>query len=475
MSRSTAARMPPLFFRICALAACLLCSSTLFAASQDAKKLADCLKGWDIQWRLPYFPRYSFVRCSAQAAAPDAASATFSGAANRHQSLEFDYQWSWFPSPADKRNDPDALSLMRETPAQLTLQHFDRLLVGQQFRRVGDVRESHGARFATYEKPLAGGALRVDVKASLHRFEMVLNQTGTIRPDLAMPALPNDFDITEQGVSARFFALPGSKLIEEEVRFEAIVAALPPGHPKREGESQQVWAPVRVFTFELDRKAPAAEVNATYHALLTKAGWQATHDRHLPWKKLYRFTLGSRDIDLILFTGPEDALAVARASVMVLDSSLWPQVLPLLPGEFGLRSWAIAPAFDASGRASAATRREIFVLTARSTRLSKGETIGVVPVVSAELAGDSAAQRKARAAAKWLADELVKRRYEAARVRLFDEIKTPTPQSSSVKVGARMTTIQCGTVNDSRPGSSTDRCECRADFGVVSSEPGACK
>jgi hypothetical protein len=459
----------------------ILGSALLHANPLEDARLAGCLKGWDLNWQFPYYPKFQALSCPAEETQVGTESPLFAGLPIRRQKLDLAYQSSWFPRPPGAQSDSNYREQLRLERPRVAYQHFDRLFLAQQFRRVEGPREwgdppERIPTFAAYEKAVPNGVLRVELNISRDRFGIVLDQRGTVRADAALPVPTDGFDIADHGVHAKLFEIPGLKLIEETVRFDQVMVPLPAAQVPANGDNPlRIYAPMRQFKFELDRKAPAAELEAAYRELLTRAGWKPVTDSELTGNQVYRHTLRNRSIDVSIRAGIEYETRPPIAFATVGEPSSWPDVIPVLGLAERGREWEIAPRFEPGGRPSAATRREIFVFAAHTDAPTKTSSILVVPVVSAELQSDATAARNARVAAKWVADELVKRSFDAARVRVFEDIKTPTLKKFNVTVGARVTFLRCRTVNDTRPGRTEERCDCSADFGVVSTNPGICK
>ena len=126
-------------------------------------------------------------------------------------------------------------------------------------------------------------------------------------------------------------------------------------------------------------------------------------------------------------------------------------MLPLLGAGFERGSWEIAPTFETGSRASAITRREIFLFAARTERpTAKGAGILVIPIVSAELQNDAAAVKTAHAAARWVGDELVKRGFDNGQVRIAEEVRAPYAKKFDVRVGAHVSALHCNTKTQTR-------------------------
>ena len=472
--------------RLCqllALSAWLLVhGDTALAGALDNTRFAACMKGWDIQWRLPYFPQFNTGHCAATESKPAAESALFSGLPSRRVKVGLNFDNRWFPwAPGDTQNDKRHAVIRREQ-ARLAYDHFDRLLTTQEFRRVEGPRESGDSpdaripTFAAYEKPVPGGSWRVELAVAHDNLTITLEQRGALRPDARLPAPAGALDITEPGANAKWFAASGSRLESEVVRYAQTEVAWPAELATgRAAKTALVYAPLREFRFRFENKTTAAELEAAYREMLIQAGWKPLAGKPLMGDHGFRYTVDNRVLDIGVAARMEYDVR-PTVSVWFADPAVWPPLLPLLQWSWQDRNWEIEPRFEPDGRASAATRLEIFVLASRvEIPANSGTRVLVVPVVAADRENDSAAQKNAHAAAQWVRDELVRRGIDAKHLRVFEEIKPPRLKGFDVKVGARVTALNCRTVTETRPDRIDQRCDCSADFGAVSTTAGACK
>lgn len=469
-----------------AFPALLLCGGAAGSAPSGAASVSTCLQAWDITWKHPYFPQFERADCPVEAAAPAGAaptgdSATFTGLSSRRQKISLSYRADWLPTEAPGRGTYQTL---RREGARLALVHIEGLLLAQKFARLAGPPESTAdsssegyPQIASFQKPLPGGLHRIDVHALPDRIEIVLEQRGSLRAGLELPKPTDAFDMTLPGVNSHLFAIPGMKLVEETAHLENVLVRLPvEANLVRERNVALVWAPVRRFKYQHERKIARAELDAALRELLLQAGWKFVTDSPLTRSSGYRYTLPGRQLELSLRSGTEQDGAPPFAMVTVADPSFWESVLPLLDQGGNFDKWEIAPQFDGRGEATAATAREIFVYTVRTSRVDAGgERLLVLPVVAPESQNDPAAVSHARASARWVRDQMVRHRFAASQIRLMEEVRAPSLPAFKVKSGAHVSWFSCNTQTQTRPDGNVQTCECRADFGVVSKSAGACK
>ncbi len=484
----------------------LWCSTATAIDPAAAARLANCLQAWGITWKHPYFPSFERGYCPAESAQSAGEAAMFSGLPNRRQKVSLAYRTDWFAGLA-----PGASAgSLRDEGARLAFVHVEQLLLAQQFARLAGPVEAAAkpaqdtSTAASYEKTLPGGIHRVDVHTRLDSVELVFEQRGALRTELALPAPTDGFDITAPGINAGLFAMPGLKLTGEMAVLEnVLVSALPAvpaapavvaapaapstpslstprtstaPEPGRVRNPTLVWAPARRFTYQHERKVSLSEFDAALRELLLKTGWKPVTDSVLTRGNGYRYTLPTRQLEIGIRIYSEQEPGQPVAVITMADPSFWETVLPLLDQGGGFDKWEIAPVFDANGQALTATQHQMFVYATRANRIdSPGERMLVVPVLAPALQRDPAAVNHARTSARWVRDQLVRHRFAAGQIRLMEELRAPSLPAFKVTSGAHVSWYNCNTKSQSRPDGTTQTCECRADFGVVSSSPGACK
>lgn len=188
----------------------LWCNAAAAIDPAAAARLASCLQVWGITWKHPYFPSFEQGYCPAESAQSAAEPAMFSGLPNRRQKVPLAYRTDWFGGLATGAS----AGVLRDEGARLAFVHVEQLLLAQQFVRMAGPAKPTDGTFpaASYEKSLRAGIHRVDVHTRMDSVEMVFEQRGALRAELALPAPADAFDITAPGTCwTRVAALPNGK------------------------------------------------------------------------------------------------------------------------------------------------------------------------------------------------------------------------------------------------------------------------
>nr|WP_295776454.1 hypothetical protein [Rhodoferax sp.] len=456
------------------LLACACLASPPHAIAQhalDMRPLAECLKGWDIQWRMPYYPQLFLNKCTEEG---PTGKALIANAPERRMKAAMNFSTDAFPlSPGESRPYGDA--------PQALYAHFDRLLAGQGFKRVeGPVMgtgETPIPKSAAYERERGNSTLRVELSMLYsHTFDLVLEARGQLQDAAKLPAPKADFDITRADEYAPLFVLPGAKLVSEGIVWEQ------QDFPDRPGSAStvQVYVPARQFRYEIAAKLTQSDALSAWQIALRQAGWTPANTPYY-WSGTTRtlnFKLPGRTLEAGLSAFEDQG--VTRLTAVLIDPGFWPSVVPSLRQMEWTKPWEFAPEFDATGNPTEATRRKLFALSGW-THNTGPEKLYIVPVVAERLLADKVAVERARKAAQWMHDEILRvgihgghRNAPLKAIDIHPDVKPTALPKFEVEVGARVTYLHCRTVSDNRPTGEVKTCSCKFDRETLSAHPGAC-
>ncbi len=430
----------------------------------DTRSLADCLKGWDIEWRLPYFPQLILNQCAED---KPAGKTKIANAPERRVTAAMQFSTDAMPRFSTE-------SLPYGDAPQALYTHFDKLLAAQGFTRTeGPVMEADDNKSypssAAYERARGTGSLRVEYSMhSSHAFNLVLEQRGALQDVAKLPVPKADLDMLMDGAYAPLFALPGAKLVDEKVIWDVQYFSDQP---------EQVSMPARQFRYLLAEKASASDAVSAWQAALKQAGWTATGKvTSSRGDKAMQFKLAPNrllEADLSAF----DDRGQTTITVVLIDPSLWATILPNMRLMQWTEPWEFSPEFDAAGKPTEDTRRKLFALT-RQTFAENTKKPYIIPIVAEKLLADKSAIDKARKAAHWMRDEMQRVGVNNGGIYAIDidpQVKPPALPRFGVTIGARLTYLNCRINHDSRPDGVVKTCSCQLEGKAFSTQPGECK
>jgi hypothetical protein len=432
----------------------------------DSTPIAECLGGWNIQWRLPYYPQLKLRRCKAEKSAVS----SVANAPTHRLTAEFGYSIDAFPQDSAAR-------IPYSVPPQALYAHFDRLLTHQGFARVDgpltNIQEPTAPypEWAAYERAQEGGMVRVEYSIHISStMTILLEKYGPTREAAKLPSPTANLDLTEPGVHGRLFAMPDAALVDERLTWEQ--------HNFTAGgalndASRDDWHPVdvpsRQFRYRFKSKISSEDALSAWHIALKQAGWKAaTSDNSLAYDgKRLSYQLPGRTLELSLTAWTRNDATEIVATLA--DPTLWQSIVGHLRLMDWAKPWEIEPQFDAGGKPTPATRLKLFALSSR-TASESGTTLLIVPVVEPSQANSKDSVQRAHKAARWVRDEMLRvgiflrqGERQPTNLAIHPDPKPPLLQKFGVAVGARVTYRWCRTITDRRPDRIIKRCECNTD------------
>jgi hypothetical protein len=458
------------------LAAVSLCiASSGVAAAQSP--IRDCLQGWDIALKLPYFPRYVASGCERFEAPGKAPASRYFSAAVRSTRLRLGADINALRSPADANDLRD----LRLASLSSSFAHFDALFASQGFTRIAlgenveaDARAAYRSG-ATYEAVRGNARLRITLAWDmLTGVTLELQSVAALKDGVALPTPAANFRFHEAPAKlAELFRLPGAELVSDAVQYHdqrAITITNPALRERAGGDGEmQLFLPEHVFVYRFPKDTAEQDAAAALSEALRRAGWTSEPGGGAIQGLRASYAAQGRRIAMNARVYWEGA---AMASVRLIDPLFQERQGGVQASLESLGQYTFAPSWaggsldeDSDLRLAAA----LFFLASRAARESNAKfAVEVLPVASG--ADASPALRMAAQAR----DELVRRGWESARVWLADKPVPPGTDTPGLAAGVRLTPFECRTRSEDLPGGRKLTCTCTAQGRPAISQPGQC-
>jgi hypothetical protein len=457
----------------------LLCASSASAIAGlpqnalDTKLLADCLQGWDIAWRLPYYPQIVLDQCKTDPV-PTNKSASV---AQRRLKLSLHFDIAGFPAADGTVAYYDALRAIYT--------HFDKLFTEQGFTRIdepGMNTDRAGApvpNSANYQRVGEGSQIRIEYSMLAGRdMELMLTSYGNVPDAPALPAPSADLDITVAGKSGALFTLKDAHFAGESVVWQQIpdedFSPSDSSQNSRKSGPSLIYAPARQLVYQSTLSVDDALLS--WRIALEKAGWKVKpKGTWYGMTKTLVYALPNRTLEIGM-SAYQDRGPTA-VTIILMDHGLWQSIMPSLRAMEWDKPWEIAPEFDASGNPTANTRHQFFAMS-QATAKQSYSPLYIIPVVPSDQANNAMINAQAQKAAKWVHDEILRAgifRDQPTAIDIRPNAKPSLLPKFGVQIGARVTYENCRTLTESKPGSTTKNCSCEVEGEQISTYAGECR
>lgn len=436
-------------------------------AHGQERNIRDCLQGWDIPLKLPYFPQYSGGNChrTEPKGAAGEPSRYFTG---QPRSVDLSLSASSIALIAAVGREHERIDMGR-TGAEAAFAHFDAWFRSQGFERTA---LGEGNSSAVYEKARADGRLLIGLQwPSAQSLTLRADQLAALRPGIALPAPDAAFRFHDGPQKhAALFTLPGSELREAIVRGgdqEVVHVANPLLRRRWEPDGKALmFLPETYLTYTFPRDVLPNEALAAWREALKRAGWTLTA------KDEARYRVGSRE--LVAKLRASDNLGTT-AWVRLIDPWFQQQQIEVQASLEALGQYSFAPLLPDGARADEVTALRLAAASFKmSTERPRGTT-GVYLVDIAPLAAAPAFAERAQRMSAWVKAQLATLGWEEKRIEIRAETLAPGREVPGLDAGVRVSVHQCNTRAEERPGGSVSYCQCsQQNRGQSFRRPGAC-
>lgn len=448
--------------------------------------MADCLKGWGVDWKLPYFPQLT-GECPADEVA-GAGGAGWGGL--RTKKLVLSDETEWMPAKGERLLFPT-----QTAAAQASFAHFNLLFLQQGFKRRPnadiDRDNANGPGFpssAVYEKDTGTALLRITWNSLGGQTTLLLEEKSGSVPRLPAPDRP--IPLYENGLYGAWFTLPGATLVEEKMGGgDQMPIPRPSYDPKTyitpewgvldEGNRLNLFPPAKTLVYRFPPGLTKAQIGQAYRDALAQSGWKI--DQFAGVMEIFRgfFDLPDRRLRLDVTIYGESPV---MARLHIYDVVFYSREAVVAESLFRQRHYTFTPTFSAQGNPTTDSQIQIDAIvhymrtqSARDANVNDSRGILLSPAVSADLAQDAAARSEGLAHARWLVKELQRRGWKDAELRILEDATTPKRKVPEFRSGVRAAYYHCNTSVEVRPQEKVSTCVCRVDAQPFATTQGACR
>jgi hypothetical protein len=480
----------------------LAIASVLCAAANAAPAtIAECLKPWDLVWKLPYYPRYALADCRT-ANESDPSGGLYLSAPVRKTMLELHSDITWL-LPA--KFNPDLHHAYERAAQESALAHFEVLLKQQGFARVAGENWKEGSTTFSTSAVFAGkirdAATRITVGVSSSGAQIAIEQAAQLKPQVQLPKPTRAYSLLEDGHYANLFALPGATFVDEKMAggkvihnigpsYGSLSVPIPPIDRKTfivpasppKDDRGVYWVLARRFTYTFPKGVTVAQLVPVYLHALSNAGWKVYEGAHFKISVPQafgiegHFDLPDRRLYLQMNVSEDGGSAVVWADLF--DPTFDAQILPVQQAMWNNRDvYVFTPTLAASGQPSPATQMQVGVLDYYFTQVKHTvqppPRVGLVftPALSSKVEGDSKALAASKEQTAWLAAEFKRRGWPESEMRFEEKPLVVEAQRPEFRSGVRVEQYRC--FLDPTAGAPKT-CVCRANGRLLSTTPGAC-
>jgi len=471
------------------------------AANAAAGSIAECLKPWDLAWKLPFYPRYVLVDCRSADEGNPSGGLYFPGPV-RKTMVEMRSEIAWL---LPRKFNPDLYQAYERAAQESAIAHFDVLLRRRGFTRVATETWKEGAATFSTGAVFAGNvrdaATRITVGVSNSGAYIAIEQAPQLKPEVQLPRPASAHSLLEDGHYASLFALPGANLVDEKVAggkvihnigpsFGSLSVPVPPidrktfivPAPPPKDERGVYFVLARRFTYSFAKEVTVAQLVAAYRQALSNAGWNVYERGRFKISAPQafgidgHFDLPGRRLHLQLSAAEDERSAVAV--VELFDPTFDAEIFMVQQAMSNNRDvYVFTPTLAVSGQPTPATRMQVGVLdyyfTLAKREVRQPARLGIVftPALSANAQRDSSAVAASKEQTAWLAAEFRRRGWAENQLRFEEKPLVVDTVSPEFRSGARAEVYRCF---PDEPKGVPKSCVCRANGRVLSSTPGAC-
>ena len=475
--------------RAIALAVVALSLAHAPLASGIGPLTADCLKGWGIDWKLPYFPQL-IGDCPAD----EIAGAGGPGWAGlRRKRLVLGDETEWMPVKGERLLFPT-----QTAAAQASFAHFNLLFLQQGLKRRANADaerdNANGPGFpssAVYEKDTGKALLRITWSSFGGQTTLLLEESPKSGTAPRLPTPDRPIPLYENGQYGAWFTLPGTTLVEEKIGGNSSQLQIPrPQYdPKTyitpewgvldEGNRLLLFPPTKTLVYRFPPGLTKAQVGQVYRSALAESGWKIDQPTGVMEVFTGFFDLPDRRLRLYVTLYAESP---AMARVDVTDVVFYSREAVVAESLYHQRHYTFTPTFTAEENPTADTKIQIDAIvhymrtqSARDAKVNDSRGIALSPAVSADLVQDAAARKEGLAHARWLAKELQRRGWKDSELRVLEDTVTPKRTVPEFRSGVRAAYYHCVTSVEARPQEKVSTCVCRIDTRIFATTAGACR